>query len=191
MTKILIPIDKSAGSRAALPVANWLARGMDADALILVCVGELPETPELAHEEDRALDQVLSSAATALHDIEVERRVSKAGDPARGIVEVARDEHVDLIVMATHARSALSELAHGSVAEAVVRSGVAPVTLVRCRTIRSERRESSRRSRCRAPLSLIRLGAATTAPHALGCGRDATKLLLSVTRRTARGDRRP
>jgi nucleotide-binding universal stress UspA family protein len=131
MTKILIPLDKSAGSRAALPVANWLAHGMDADALILVCVGELPETSELEREEDRALDQVLCSAAKELRDVKIELRTSKAGDPVRGIIDVAREEHVDLIVMATHARSALSELAHGSVAEGVVRSGVAPVTLVR------------------------------------------------------------
>ncbi len=131
MTKILIPIDRSAGSRAALPVANWLAQSMGAETVVLLCVGELPETPELARDEERTLAQLLSTAADALPDVPVERRISKAGDPVRGIVDVAREERVDLIVMATHARSPLSELAKGSVAEDIVRSGVAPVTLVR------------------------------------------------------------
>jgi nucleotide-binding universal stress UspA family protein len=51
----------------------------------------------------------------------------------RGIVDTAREEQVDLIVMATHARSPLSELASGSVADDIVRTGIAPVTLVRWR----------------------------------------------------------
>ena len=131
MTKILVPIDKAQGSRAALPVARWLAGQMHAESVVLLCVGELPETPELGREEENALDGVLLEASGELGEGPVQQRVSKAGDPARGIIDVARDKHVDMIVMATHARSALSVLARGSVAEDVVRSGVAPVTLVR------------------------------------------------------------
>jgi nucleotide-binding universal stress UspA family protein len=46
------------------------------------------------------------------------------------IVERAQSEHPDLIVMATHGRSGVVRMMLGSVAEQIVRSGVAPVLLV-------------------------------------------------------------
>lgn len=74
MSKILIPIDRSPGSHASLPVAKWLAKEMDAEVLILLCVGELPETPELAREEERTMERVLASAALELGDATPSRR---------------------------------------------------------------------------------------------------------------------
>lgn len=59
------------------------------------------------------------------------RTVVRAGQPEREIVDFAREGGYDVIVMATHGRSGLSELVQGSVAAAVVRSGVAPVLLAR------------------------------------------------------------
>jgi nucleotide-binding universal stress UspA family protein len=53
------------------------------------------------------------------------------GEAQREIVDFAREVGFDLIVMATHGRSGLSELVQGSIAEAVLKSGVAPVLLVR------------------------------------------------------------
>lgn len=43
------------------------------------------------------------------------------GPPARAIVEYARRQHIDLIVMGTHGRTGVSRAVLGSVAEAVVR----------------------------------------------------------------------
>ncbi|OFW67092.1 MAG: hypothetical protein A2Y74_06220 [Actinobacteria bacterium RBG_13_63_9] len=59
------------------------------------------------------------------------RTVVRAGEPEQVIVDFAREGSYDLIVMATHGRSGLSELVQGSIAAAVVKSGVAPVLLVR------------------------------------------------------------
>jgi nucleotide-binding universal stress UspA family protein len=53
------------------------------------------------------------------------------GEPAREIVRYAREENVDLIMMATHGHTGLARLAFGSVASHVVASGVCPVMLVR------------------------------------------------------------
>jgi nucleotide-binding universal stress UspA family protein len=47
-----------------------------------------------------------------------------------GILDAIAEDGIDLVVMATHARSALEELARGTVAGDVVRAGVVPVTLV-------------------------------------------------------------
>jgi len=52
-------------------------------------------------------------------------------EPAAAIIAFARRADVDFIVMATHGRSGLREVVQGSVAAEVVRSGVAPVLLVR------------------------------------------------------------
>jgi nucleotide-binding universal stress UspA family protein len=49
------------------------------------------------------------------------------GDPAERIVEVADEEHCDLIVMGTHGRTGFRRLLMGSVAEAVVRRANFPV----------------------------------------------------------------
>ena len=129
--KVLVPIDNCRGSHAALPAAKRLAEELRSAHIVLLSVGEQPETPELARDEERAMQHLLREAEVKLDGVPVRHRTSKAGDPARGIVEAARDEHADLIVMATHARRPISALANGSVAEDVVRAGVAPVTLVR------------------------------------------------------------
>lgn len=52
-------------------------------------------------------------------------------DPAGAIARVAEREGVDAIVIATHGRTGMARAILGSVAERVVRSGVAPVLLVR------------------------------------------------------------
>lgn len=61
------------------------------------------------------------------------RVAARLGEPARQIIDFAGEGGYDLIVMATHGRSGLSELVQGSIAEAVVKSGVAPVLLIRPR----------------------------------------------------------
>jgi len=53
------------------------------------------------------------------------------GDPADGIVRMAEELAVDLIVMATHGRTGLPHLLLGSVAEKVVRHAPCPVLTVR------------------------------------------------------------
>jgi nucleotide-binding universal stress UspA family protein len=53
------------------------------------------------------------------------------GVPFQTIVDVARDQHVDLIVMGTHGRTGVHHLLMGSVAEKVVRLAPCPVLVTR------------------------------------------------------------
>jgi nucleotide-binding universal stress UspA family protein len=53
------------------------------------------------------------------------------GDPATSIVQAAKEENVDLIVMSTHGRSGIKGLFFGSVAEKVVRSAECPVLTIK------------------------------------------------------------
>lgn len=52
------------------------------------------------------------------------------GSPATTIINMAKDQSVDLIVMGSHAHSALTNLFIGSVADKVVNSSKTPVLLV-------------------------------------------------------------
>ncbi len=62
--------------------------------------------------------------------IEVESAV-RLGHPAEEIIDYARTQHVDLIMMSTHGRSGLGRMIFGSVAGRVLLSGVKPVLLIR------------------------------------------------------------
>jgi len=99
-----------------------------------------PSAPRWAESKDQAVERVEAEARDMLEDFAVP--LKKAGlsireqfviseNPAEAIIEFARKEDFDLIAMATHGRSGLRELVQGSVAAAVVKSGVAPVLLVR------------------------------------------------------------
>jgi nucleotide-binding universal stress UspA family protein len=136
--KLLVPINDSELSHAALPVAGWLARGLRAE-VVLLTVGTVAETSAQAREERAELLKTLDRATPELEGLKVREIVSTGGDPVEIILRTAGEEKIDLIVMSTHGHSPLAELAQGSVAGAVVRAGIAPVTLVRPREVRGTR----------------------------------------------------
>ena len=63
-------------------------------------------------------------------DVEADT-VIKMGYAAVTIIEYAREQPIDLIVMATHGRSGLRQWVYGSVADKVLRGANLPVLLVR------------------------------------------------------------
>ena len=81
---------------------------------------------ELEQQATSDLAQVLADEAA----VKVVRRVV-VGTPYRRIVEVAADEKLDLIVMATPGRTGFSHLVMGSVAERVVCTAPCPVLTIR------------------------------------------------------------
>lgn len=94
--------------------------------------------PPMAESRGQALTRIedalrdyLGSCAHEMEGISTEIVVDVADDPAAVIIEHARRTHVDLIAMATHGRSGFSHLLAGSVCEQVIRSGVAPVLVLR------------------------------------------------------------
>ena len=112
MTTIMVPLDGSELSEAALPVAEWLARGLDADILLLM-VGHLPETAVQATGERADLTRMLDRVATRLHGLRVRQRIGISNSPAQGIIDIIAEELPDLVVMSTHGRSGWSELVRG------------------------------------------------------------------------------
>ena len=106
----------------------------------MVPTGRKAREPRWAESDDQAIERALAegrdfleSAAKPLRErcLEVDVDVVVDGDIAKAITNYARRNKFDLIAMATRGRGGLSDLVQGSVASAVVRSGVAPVLLTR------------------------------------------------------------
>lgn len=90
------------------------------------------ELKEQAIERKRSeMEDYLLQLASKLppgSTVHVQAHVSESA--AKLIIEHAREEQADVIVMATHSRQGISHLLFGSTTEEVVRSGVAPVLVV-------------------------------------------------------------
>ena len=153
---ILFPTDQSELCRSAFCVASALARDCKARLIILEVVPPpvmiYGPPPESYYEQMRdALDQL------QVRDPEVcvERLVAE-GDPVNQIVRVAEESKCDLILMATHARTGVSRLLTGSVAEKVVRRSRCPVLVIKSRDVPCGPREAATAV---SGIGLSRLGA--------------------------------
>jgi nucleotide-binding universal stress UspA family protein len=139
--KILCPTDFSDPSYEGLTWAIELAKQFGAELYIMHVI---PTSPALG--EAAMTFQVAQYEETVRADVErrfqelFEQRIPKevkahravsSGDAATEIVHAARDEHMDLIVIATHGLTGWRHLVFGSVAEKVVRLAECPVLTVR------------------------------------------------------------
>jgi nucleotide-binding universal stress UspA family protein len=144
--KILVPIDFSEGSKAALDLAATFAKTFGA-SLELLHVWAPPTMVPMplvvvtsAAEQPMSLEELArTTAGTQMKDLveplrkiglEVHARVA-IGTPAREIAELAALGHFDLVVMGTHGRGLIGHALLGSVAEKVVRHAPCPVMTVR------------------------------------------------------------
>ena len=139
---ILVPLDLSDYAGHALPYAAELASTYDAALHLLhvvdtqwVAVSGGIAFPEYGDnllqrfEEDaaRSLTQVAGGLAASLQTTTVVR----VGPPHVQVVQYAREQDIDLIVLATHGRSGLQHALIGSVAEKVVQMAPCPVLTVK------------------------------------------------------------
>ena len=141
--RILVPIDFSAPSDAALDYARTVATQFGA-SLHLVHVAEDPyrafySAEVYVPEVEGLREEILSDSLTRLKgllrtsDLSNLHATAEAviGTPAPTIVEYSSGRDIDLIVMGTHGRGGMSHLLMGSVAERVVRTAPCPVLTVR------------------------------------------------------------
>ncbi|GGN90504.1 MULTISPECIES: universal stress protein [Haloarcula] len=135
--RILVPTDGSEGMSRVVDHAVELARFHDAEVhgLYVVDTGSYATLPvettwdgvtEMLREEG---ELALESLETMTGDLEVVT-ATEEGAPSKQIVEYARENGCDTIVMGTHGRGGLDRILLGSVAERVVRSSPVPVVTV-------------------------------------------------------------
>jgi universal stress protein A len=122
--RILVPVDYSSCSKAALSFAGTLAATLNASIEVL-------HVAESAAAQDAAKDELgkFIGSATLPGSVSISQRV-EVGDARERIVGVS--EHgFDMIVLGTHGRTGRPRMLAGSVAESVVRTASRPVVTVR------------------------------------------------------------
>ena len=145
--RLLVPLDGSRASEAALPVARTLARAYGADVFLLRVVptlatitGERASTARLVPTatavsldlEEREAKVLLETIATQLRAEGARASVLiRRGEPAQEMLAVALRVSAELIVMATHGRAGLDAVFSGSVASRVLARFPRALLLVR------------------------------------------------------------
>jgi nucleotide-binding universal stress UspA family protein len=134
--KILVPLDGSALAETAIPAAVQLAKQQHG-TVVLMRAAEAPWlSGEGVVEAQVAIVREAEGYLGALADrlradgCEVDTSVWY-GTPATSIVDAAKAQRTDLIVMTSHGRSGLGRLILGSVAESVLRGTPTPILLMR------------------------------------------------------------
>ena len=148
MKHILVPTDFSAPSKAALRYAVEYAELNKGSAPQLTILSVLEEvipagvqfefgssyidTKSVIDEAERQATKKIDELREEYQlRVKAEAQVIRAVQPVHSeIIEFAKKNAVDLIVMATHGRTGIRRLILGSVAEKIVREAPCPVLIV-------------------------------------------------------------
>jgi nucleotide-binding universal stress UspA family protein len=134
LEKILVPLDGSVTAEAILPHVRRLLRRQDSEVILLRVAN-----PPAAEEQMLAIEASLAAAREYIVGIKDRleqqgvraRAEARMGPPAGTILDLAEEEGVSLIALATHGRTGFKRALFGSVAEHVVRKSPVPVFTVR------------------------------------------------------------
>lgn len=135
---ILLATDGSPASTAATVHAIELATGLHARLLVMSVVS-VPELTAMTAPFPDVLGDAQQEAETIVRGVVDHAREAGVeatyliweGRPGDAIMAAAESEHVDLIVVGSHGRSAVGRFFLGSVSEYVVRHAHVPVLVVR------------------------------------------------------------
>ena len=141
LRKILVPIDFSETGMLALEHASFMARLAKADLLLLHVLPvqeyhfEIPEPVMRIENHDEVYQIVDQKLAETIERVRNNygckaKSLSSRGKVSHEIMEVAKEEKVDLIVMGTHGASGFEEFFLGSNAHKVVTVAPCPVITV-------------------------------------------------------------
>ena len=129
---ILVPVDGSTASMAAIDKAAGLARAYGVPVTAIFVIDPYPFTgvgADVAYGQDQYLNAARAEAGAAIEaanqrlqaaGVQVDSRVVESHAVWRGILEAAGAVGADLIVMGSHGRRGLEKLVLGSVAQSVL-----------------------------------------------------------------------
>jgi nucleotide-binding universal stress UspA family protein len=146
--KIMVPLDGSKLAESVLPHVEAIAKGTNAEEVILASVTERVPSYRPVTDYSQPTEEELVPEAVGKMEKQAQRylnRVAKMleakgiktetlvllGNPAEEITFSAEHYGVDLIIMASHGRSGISRWTHGSVADKVFRASGVPVLMIR------------------------------------------------------------
>jgi universal stress protein A len=144
--KILVCTDFSDNSQPALELAAQYAKAFGAQLLIFHAIDnflaidytDFPDDVDWAAKLQEILKNIKQTADARLELIAKEcapqvkevKTYCRKGMASDGIVALAKQESVDLIVVGTHGRSGVKDLVMGSVARSVLKRAHRPVLIV-------------------------------------------------------------
>lgn len=145
---IAVPLDGSALAEAALPHAAHLARALGA-RLHLMQIPQVPIqpvgyaapgagldwVPELVAEATREAQAYLEAKAAELRaqgvTVTAQQEALGIEGVAGGILDAAREQQADMLLLTSHGRGGLRRLVLGSVTDALLRKAALPLWVVR------------------------------------------------------------
>jgi len=139
--KILLPIDFSPSSAAALEVGQDLARHFNAELVLFTVVPMFSrdkisdefiptDSPDSVRNEDR---KKLAQCASEMQSqgVKASCRIEVGEDVTGNILLAIKKEQIDLVIISTHGCSGWREDIFGSIAESVVKHVECPLMLLR------------------------------------------------------------
>jgi len=120
---VLVPLDRSQATEAALPAAERIARNLGAD-VVLLAVGELPESSEQKDDSRRQTTRIFANARPHFDGLAVRHREDLHEDPASAILAAIDEEGADMVVMASDGKAGRTSVARPEVAESLKDAGV-------------------------------------------------------------------
>lgn len=140
-TKILVPIDFSPSSHAAVESAADLAQHFGAGIHLVHVIPMFPTTtlpdfvPEAKFLEEMRKDAARHFAAVTTdltgRGIKVSSSIEVGDDVASAVLEAVEHEKADMVVISTHGLTGWHPLVFGSIAEKVMKLVSCPVLLLR------------------------------------------------------------
>lgn len=143
---IVVPIDFSKTSREALPYAYKIALTYGSKITLLHAITMFEYDPHDPQHSFGSIDELYANIEASAHahyddiiedankqagDINIEKVTQRGISPHEVVSGYAKKNNADLIVMATHGRSGLSNILLGSVSEKVIQTAPCPVLVVK------------------------------------------------------------
>lgn len=139
--KILVPLDGSPLAEKALDHAVRMARAFDSEIILFEVVHFMPiygspelVAPLLVDEKQKELaEKYLAKVAREIEakGVKVRSLVKTGQQVAIEIIDFAKENRVDMIIMSTHGRSGISRWVLGSTAHKVLTRAETPILLLR------------------------------------------------------------
>lgn len=142
ITRIVVPIDFSEYSKKAFRYAIDFARTFHAEMVLVYVVEPIVYPADFSFGQvalpsmerellERGQEQLKNLIDKEVPAGIVARSLVRSGKPFVEIIQVAKEENAELIIIATHGHSGIEHVLFGSTAEKVVRKAPCPVLSIR------------------------------------------------------------
>jgi nucleotide-binding universal stress UspA family protein len=142
ISRIVVPVDFSEYSKKAFRYAIDFSKTFGAEMILVYVVEPIiypadfsfgqVALPSMERElQDRSKEQLHVLIKKEVPEGIQVRSVIRTGKPFVEIIQLAKEENADLIIIATHGHSGIEHVLFGSTAEKVVRKAPCPVLSIR------------------------------------------------------------